>query len=82
MAKKKEINKEETEEPKIEKQIEEKYPLIELVLACSTDDIWIIYNLSRTGLLEQYEQEMKDYGIKDIEPSLTVEEFNKIINGA
>lgn len=82
MAKKKETKKEETEKPQIEKQIEEKYPLIELVLACSEEKIWVIYNLSRTGLLEQYEQEIKDYGVKDIEPSFTIEEFNKIINGA
>ena len=81
MAKKKETKKKEKKEKK-EKIVEEKYPLVELVLACPTEDIWIIYNLSRAGLLEQYEKEMEEYGVKDIEPSLTIKEFNKIINGA
>lgn len=76
MAKTKETQKTEKKE-----QAKEKYPLLELVLACPEDDLWIIYNLSRAGLLEQYEKEIKEYGIKDITPSLTIDEFNKIIQG-
>ena len=83
MAKKKEkTEKKEKKKEKTEKPTAEKYTLVELVIACPTDMMWIIYNLSRVGLLEQYRQEAEDYGIKDITPSLTIEEFNKIINGA
>ena len=82
MAKKKKT-KETEEEITIEEPIvEEKYPLVELVLACPTDELWVIYNLGRVGLLKQYEQEMKEYGVKDIEPTLTLEEFDRIIKGA
>ena len=82
MAKKKET-KQEKEAETIQKEeiVEEKYPLIELVLACPVDHVWVFYNLSRVGLLEQYERETHEYGVKDIEPSLTIKEFNKIING-
>ena len=82
MAKKKEKTEKQDKKEKTEKPTVEKYTLVELVIACPTDMIWIIYNLSRVGLLEQYTQEAEDYGIKDITPSLTIEEFNKIINGA
>lgn len=77
MAKQKQKNKKTTptapEEPK--------HILAELVVNSNTDTVWIIYNLSRTGLLEQYEQEILDYGIKEIEPTITIKEFEKIING-
>lgn len=82
MAKKKEKTEKQDKKEKTEKPTVKKYTLVELVIACPTDMIWIIYNLSRVGLLEQYRQEAEDYGIKDITPSLTIEEFNKIINGA
>ena len=82
MAKKKEKTEKQDKKEKTEKPTVEKYTLVELVIACPTDMIWIIYNLSRVGLLEQYRQEAEDYGIKDITPSLTIEEFNNIINGA
>lgn len=82
MAKKKEKTEKQDKKEKNEKPAVEKYTLVELVIACPVDMIWIIYNLSRVGLLEQYRQEAEDYGIKDITPSLTIEEFNKIINGA
>ena len=57
------------------------YPLIDLVQICPAEEPWIIYNLARAGLLNQYEQEMKDYGTKNIEPTLTIQEFDDIING-
>lgn len=88
MAKQKQKNKqtEEKEQPEpimkkenIEKPT--KYPLIDLVQICPVEEPWIIYNLARVGLLTQYEQEIKDYGIKNIEPTLTIEEFDDIING-
>lgn len=82
MAKKKEKTEKQDKKEKTEKPTVKKYTLVELVIACPTDRIWIIYNLSRVGLLEQYRQEAEDYGIKDITPSLTIEEFDKIINGA
>ena len=81
MAKKKEKTEKQDKKEKTEKPTVEEYTLVELVIACPTDMIWIIYNLSRVGLLEQYRQEAEDYGIKDITPSLTIEEFNNIING-
>lgn len=57
------------------------YPLIDLVQICPVEEPWIIYNLARAGLLNQYEQEMKDYKTKNIEPTITIQEFDDIING-
>lgn len=84
MAKKK--DKKEEEEPvqktkNVKETPVEKFTLVELVNSCPVEDSWIIYNLGRVGLLEQYEQESKDYGIKEIKPTFTIEEFEKIING-
>lgn len=89
MAKKKQKTEEEAEETvventkkKVEEEMtEEKYALIDLVSGCPYESTWIIYNLSRKGLLEQYEQEIKDKGIREIPPSFTITEFDKIMNG-
>ncbi len=41
---------------------------------------WIIMGaLSRAGLLEQYNHELEVYGYETINPSITVDEFDKII---
>lgn len=90
MAKKQQKTKKEEEPIEIEKKEEQvneevinekKYTLVELVINSPIDRTWIIYNLGRKGLLGQYEQEIADFGIKDIAPSLTIEEFDEIING-
>ena len=85
---KKKTEKEEIEEkiPKTDNNIEEQeemetYNLVELVSACPVDDIWIIYNLARTGLLPQYEYELQNYGVKNIPTTLTIQDFDKIVNG-
>lgn len=41
---------------------------------------WVIMGaLSQSDLLEQYHQELEDYGYKDIKPSITADELDKII---
>lgn len=57
------------------------HTLVELFFNVPGDDAWKIYNISRKGLMQQFEQELKDYGQKHIEPTLTVEEFENIIQG-
>lgn len=69
------------EAPEKEEPIEEKYTLAELFFASHEDEAWIIYNLSRKGLIQQFEQELEDYGQKHIEPTLTIREFEQIIQG-
>lgn len=64
-----------------EKEEQEKYPLIELFYSSPIEESWKIYNISRKGLLPQLEYEMKEYGIKEIKPTITIDEFEKIING-
>ena len=87
MAKQKKKTEEE-DVPTIKKEIktidepaQETYNLVELVTACPVSDTWIIYNLARTGLLSQYEYELEHYGKKELPTSLTVEQFDKIVNG-
>ena len=77
--KKKDIKEEEIQIQEITP--EKKYPLVELVLNCTVEPTWVIYNLSRKGLLGQYEQEIQNYGKKEIEPTLTIKEFEQIIQG-
>lgn len=84
--KKKTEEKSPQEEEKIanikqEQQEMETYNLVELVSSCPVDDIWIIYNLARTGLLPQYEYELQNYGAKELPTTLTIQEFDKIVNG-
>ena len=87
MAKKKQNKEKQNEEEeqidniKQEVMTEEKYPLIELVANCNEEPTWVIYNLSRKGLLGQYEQEIIDYGKKEIPSTLTIREFEEIIQG-
>lgn len=75
MSKKEETKKQTT------KKAEPLQVLVELVLQDTTPMPWIIYNLARKGLLEQYEQELQDYGIHEIKPTITKEDYNKIITG-
>lgn len=58
---------------------EEKFTLVELVSNSDLHYPLIIMNLSRAGLLRQYEEEVEAYGRLDIEPSMTLTEFNKIM---
>ena len=62
------------------KQDEEKFTLIDLVTNCETPYPQIIMNLSKEGLIPQLEKEqkLKHYGCT-IEPSMTLKEFNKIV---
>ena len=60
---------------------EPKMCLVELVQSADIDMNWIIYNLSRAGLMQQYEQELQDYGTKEIKPTITLTRFNEIIIG-
>lgn len=58
---------------------DEKFTLVELVNDSNLHYPLIIMNLSRAGLLEQYENEKEAWGILDIEPSMTQAEFDKIM---
>ena len=58
---------------------EEKFTLVELVIQSKVPYPQIIMNLSNKGLLEQYKKEKEVYGKEDIEPSVTLTEFNKIV---
>lgn len=57
----------------------EKFTLVELVQSSKLHYPLIIMNLSRAGLYEQYEEELKSQGRLDIKPTLTQDEFNKIM---
>ena len=57
----------------------EKFTLVELVANSDLHYPLIVMNLSRAGLLEQYEEEVKAEGRFDIEPSMTLAEFKKIM---
>lgn len=58
---------------------EEKFTLVELVESSELHYPLIIMNLSRAGLLEQYESEVEAQGTFDIEPTMTLSEFNKMM---
>ena len=57
---------------------DEKFTLVELVASSDVPYPQIIMNLSKEGLLEQFEEEVSVYGKEDIEPSITEAEFKKI----
>lgn len=57
---------------------DEKFTLVELVTSSDVHYPRIIMNLSKEGLLQQFEHELSVYGKEDIEPSLTEAEFKKI----
>lgn len=58
---------------------EEKFTLVELVQSSDLHYPLIIMNISRAGLLEQYEKEVEEQGRLDITPTITLTEFNKIM---
>ena len=59
----------------------DKKVLSDLVLSSDVKYTTIILELCRVNLIEQYEEELKLRGKVEIEPTITEEEFNKIING-
>jgi len=61
------------------KTSEEKFTLVELVDNSDMHYPLIIMNLSKAGLLQQYEEEKEALGILDITPSITKAEFEKIM---
>ena len=60
---------------------DEKFTLVELVKNSDVPYPSIIMDLHRAGLLEQYKEELEVYEKEDITPSLTLAEFNKIVEG-
>ena len=64
---------------KKKKETAEKFTLVELVENSDLHYPLIIMNLSRAGLLQQYEEEKEALGKVDIEPSMTQAEFDKIM---
>lgn len=78
MTAKKEVKKEETE---VKKKNSEKKILAELVLNSDVPFTKIVLELSRKGLLKQFEEEVVVYGKADLKPSITEDEFNKILDG-
>ena len=61
------------------KTASEKFTLVELVEKSELHYPLIVMNLSRAGLLKQYKKETENSGIVDIAPSMTQEEFDKIM---
>lgn len=57
----------------------QKLTLVELVQSSKLHYPLIIMNLSRAGLLKQYEEELNAQGRLDITPTLTQNEFDKIM---
>lgn len=68
-----------TKESTKKKSSAKKFTLVELVANSDLHYPLIVMNLSRAGLLEQYEYEKEAFGTLDIEPSITEAEFNKIM---
>ena len=64
---------------KKKKETAEKFTLVELVENSDLHYPLIIMNLSRAGLLQQYEEEKEALGRLDIEPSMTQAEFDKLM---
>lgn len=74
MTKKKESKEEISKKTNTKKEL-----LIELVNN-STEDLYVIIGaLTYAGLISQYEYEKENYKVLDLKPSLTNEEFTKII---
>ena len=61
------------------KTSEEKFTLVELIGNSDLHYPLIVMNLSKAGLLEQYEKEKEEFGRLDIEPTMTEAEFYKIM---
>jgi len=68
-----------TKPKKKDKTSKEKFTLVELVSNSDLHYPLIVMNLSRAGLLKQYEEEVEAQGRLDIEPTMTEAEFNKIM---
>lgn len=68
-----------TKNSKKSDETSEKFTLVELVNNSNLHYPLIIMNLSRAGLLKQYEKEVEASGKLDIEPSMTEAQFNKIM---
>ena len=64
---------------KKEQTSQEKFTLVELVEESDLHYPLIIMNLSRAGLLQQYETEKEALEMLDIEPSMTKAEFDKLM---
>ena len=64
---------------KKQKTSEEKFTLVELVRDSNLHYPLVVMNLSSAGLLQQYEEEVEAEGKFDIEPTMTLTEFNKIM---
>ena len=58
---------------------DEKFILVELVASSDVHYPRIIMNLSKEGLLKQFEEEVSVFGKEDITPSMTEAEFKKIV---
>lgn len=80
-AKKNDNDKEVKEEVKTKKADNGKYVLSDLVLESDVKYTKIILELSRVGLLKQYNEELSLRGQVDLTPSITKSEFDKIIDG-
>ena len=61
------------------KPVKEKLILFEAVQKHPTENYIIIGALSKADLLTQYRKEETEYGIEDIEPSISMDELDKII---
>ena len=57
----------------------EKLILFEAVQKNPTENYIIVGALSKADLLTQYRKEEAEYGIEDINPSITMDELDKII---
>ena len=73
-------NSKKTEEkPQPTNTPKKKLILCEVVEAYPKPNWMIMGALSRAGLLEQYNHELEIYGYEDIQESITIDEFDKII---
>lgn len=61
------------------KQSAEKLILFEAVQQNPTENYIIVGALCKADLLTQYREEELSYGIDDLEPSITMDELDKII---
>lgn len=76
---KKKQKTEEKEETSAPQAPSEKLILFEAVQSHSIENWIIVGALARAELLDQYRHEETVYGSEEIEPSITVDELNKII---
>lgn len=72
---------EKKEESTVKKRKSTKKVLADLVLNSDVPFTKIVLELSRAGLLKQFEEEVAVYGKEDLKPTITEDEFNKILDG-